>query len=69
MVNTDELRGLIAKHYRSQARFAKEVLEITPNAFYLKMKRGVFGSDEMEKMIAPLHITDPAEIFFAKSVT
>lgn len=65
MVNTNELRGLIAKNGYSQARFAKEVLGITPNTFYQKMKKGVFGSDEMGKMIEPLHITDPARIFFA----
>jgi hypothetical protein len=42
---------------------------MTPKTFYLKMKKGVFGSDEMEKMIDYLKIDDPAAIFFAKTVS
>ena len=42
---------------------------ITPKTFYLKMKKGVFGSNEIEIMIEKLHIQDPASIFFAREVT
>lgn len=30
------------------------------------MKKGVFGSDEIDKMISLLKIQNPAEIFFAR---
>lgn len=65
MVKTDELRGLIAKKGLSQAKVA-QMLGITPKTFYNKMKIGVFGSDEIEKMIDKLNIDSPADIFFAK---
>lgn len=64
MIKVDELRGVIAKNGHSQASVAKE-LGITPKTFYEKMARGVFGSDEIEKMIKLLHIDNPCAIFFA----
>lgn len=64
MIRTDELMGWIAKRGLSQASVAKEI-GITPKTFYEKMKKGVFGSDEIEKMIDLLKIENPAEIFFA----
>ena len=33
------------------------------------MKKGVFGSDEIEQMIQILKIKDPMSIFFAQMVT
>ena len=45
MVNTDELRGVIAKNGKTQSDVAK-MLNITPKTFYMRMKKGVFGSDE-----------------------
>lgn len=65
MINTDKLRGIIAERRRSQEEVAK-ALKITPKTFYLKMKKGVFGSDEIEIMIDFLNIDDPMAIFFAK---
>ena len=65
MIKSDELRGIIAKRGYSQARVA-ESIGITPKTFYEKMSRGVFGSDEIEKMIDLLGIDNPADIFFAK---
>jgi predicted transcriptional regulator len=64
MVKVDELRGIIAKNGLSQTKVAK-MLNITPKTFYLKMKNGVFGSDEIQVMIKELHIDDPVNIFFA----
>ncbi|MCD8208524.1 MAG: hypothetical protein LUD72_11345 [Bacteroidales bacterium] len=43
-----------------------KALGMTPKTFTLRMKSGVFGSDEMETMIEILHIENPADIFFAK---
>lgn len=65
MVKTNELRGIIAKEGRSQSDIA-QVIGITPKTFYDKMKKGVFGSDEIEIMIRELNIDDPMAIFFAK---
>ena len=68
MVNTDELRGIIAKNGKTQSDVAK-MLNITPKTFYMRMQKGVFGSDEIQIMIDELHIDNPMDIFFAKEVT
>ncbi len=68
MVNTAELRGIIAKNGKTQSDVAK-MLNITPKTFYIRMQKGVFGSDEIQIMIDELHIDNPMEIFFAKHVT
>ena len=65
MIRTDKLRGLIAEKGLSQNEGAKEI-GIAPKTFYEKMKRGIFGSDEIQIMIDLLQISDPAAIFFAK---
>lgn len=46
-----------------------EHLKISPKTFYQKMKKGVFGSDEMEGMIKLLSIDNPAAVFFANERT
>lgn len=68
MIRTDKLRGIIAERGRSQADVA-EMIGITPKTFYAKMKAGVFGSDEIQKMIDGLSIEKPMDIFFANEVT
>lgn len=68
MIDTDELRGIIAKKGLYQTDVAK-FIGITPKTFYDKMKKGIFGSDEMEMMIEYLEIEFPEEIFFKKKVT
>lgn len=67
MINTNKLRGIIVERRTSGAEVAK-VLGITGKTFYDKMKKGVFGSDEMDKMIEFLEIDNPAEVFFAQTV-
>lgn len=64
MVDTNELRGIIAKNGKTQTDVAK-MLNIAPKTFYSKMKKGVFGSDEIQIMINELNIKNPMEIFFA----
>lgn len=64
MIKTDKLRGIITENRMTQTDVAK-ALGITPKTFYDKMQKGVFGSDEIMKMIDLLHIQDPANIFFA----
>ncbi len=68
MINTQELRGILARNGYSQRKMAK-TLGMTEKTFYAKMKKGVFDSDEIMEMISILQIEQPAEIFFAKDVT
>lgn len=65
MIRTDKLRGVIAERGLTQKDIA-EYLNITPKAFYEKMSRGVFGSDEIQIMIDKLNIENPMAIFFAE---
>lgn len=65
MINTNALKAEIVKNGLSQCRVAKQ-LGMTPKTFYVKMKKGVFDSDEIESMINILHLENPIEIFFAK---
>ena len=68
MVDTNALRGLIVSKGLTQQKVAHE-LGISPKTFYLKMKKGIFGSNEMEAMIEILSIKNPQEIFFADKST
>ena len=68
MIDTNALRGLIVSKGMTQQSVAHE-LGITPKTFYSKMKKGVFGSNEMEAMIKLLSIKNPQEIFFADKST
>ena len=68
MIATEKLRGIIAEQGLSQRQVAKQ-LGMTEKTFYAKMKKGVFGTDEVDQMIAHLGIENPAEIFFAQTVT
>jgi DNA-binding XRE family transcriptional regulator len=63
MVDTLKLKGAIVTAGHTQESVAKAI-GMTPKTFYLRMKNGVFGSDEIEKMIELLDITDPMPIFF-----
>lgn len=68
MILTNELLGMIARKRLTQADVA-QAIGVTPKTFYNKMKKGVFGSDEIEKMIHLLDITEPDKIFFAEKVS
>ena len=65
LINTDRLRGIIAEKRLTQQDVAA-MIGVTPKTFYDKMKKGVFGSDEIEIMVEKLNISDPMNIFFAK---
>ena len=68
MIDTNALRGAIVAKGMTQQEVAVH-MGITPKTFYSKMKKGVFGSDEIEVMISLLSIENPGKIFFAKEVT
>ena len=55
---------MIAKGY-TQEKLAKE-LGISPKTLSNKLTKGVFGSDEIEKMIKILEIDKPTKIFFVE---
>ena len=68
MIRTDELKGIIVKNGMSQ-RSVAQAIGISEKTFYGKMKKGIFGSDEIEAMTELLNIDNPWDIFFAKQVT
>ena len=61
------LKGKIVANGYTQSEVAEKI-GVTPKTFSLKLKKGVFGSDEIEKMIKLLHIENPMEIFFVEDV-
>ena len=68
MIDTQKLKGIIAERNTSQRQVAF-ALGMTEKTFYEKMKIGIFGSDEIDKMIALLEIQDPTPVFFTQCVT
>ncbi|MCR4963299.1 MAG: helix-turn-helix domain-containing protein [Firmicutes bacterium] len=64
-MNIKELKNIIKNNGLTQADVAKH-LGISLRTFNSKINKGIFGSDEMEKMIDLLHIKDPAKIFFGQ---
>ena len=65
MVDTNKLRGIIAENGKTQTEVA-QMIGVTPKTFYLRMHKGVFGSNEIQIMIDNLNIENPMEIFFCK---
>lgn len=68
MLNRLALKSEIVKNGLTQEKLAIK-LGMNPKTFYRKMSKGIFGSDEISKMIDILNITDPMSIFFATKVT
>ena len=68
MILVNELKGKIVAKGLTQGKVA-EKLGITQKTFSDKMKKGVFGSDEISIMIQELELDDPMSIFFAEVVT
>lgn len=68
MINTNKLKAKIVENGMTQEKVAKQ-LGIAPKTFYTKMKKGVFGSDEIDQMIELLKINNPNEYFFTQVVT
>ena len=64
-MNVNKLRGIIAEKGLTQERVAIAI-GITPKTFYTKMKKGVFGTDEVMRIVELLNIQDPASIFLTK---
>lgn len=62
------LKAEIVRNGMTQEQVATRI-GITPKTFSLKMKRGVFSTDEAEKMVSLLGIKNPADIFFGHEVS
>lgn len=68
MINTNKLKGIMAEQGKTGKDMAR-VINKTQKTFYMKMKAGVFDSNEIEAMVKYLNIRNPMEIFFADEVT
>lgn len=68
MINMNALRAEWVKKGLNQADVAR-IIGITPKTLSLKIKRGIFGTDEVEKLICALNIVNPMSIFFDNLVT
>ena len=64
-MNRNKLAAIIVERGFTQKQVAK-TLGMTPRTFYRKMKTGVFGTDEVHKMIDILKIEDPISVFLSK---
>lgn len=61
-MNVPKLKGLIAERGYSMREVAAGI-NMPEKTFYRKMKKGVFGTDEAEALIAFLQISNPVDIF------
>jgi transcriptional regulator with XRE-family HTH domain len=68
MINANELKAYITRKGMTQAEVAKH-LNMSPKTFYSHVQKGVFGSDDIEKMVVLLDIPDPVSVFFTSLVT
>lgn len=68
MLDRNALRAEIVRNGMTQRQLAA-IIGISEQTFTDRMKKGVFGTDEAEKMIDVLKIKNPQKIFFAKEVT
>lgn len=64
-MNRNKLAAIIVEQGLTQKDVA-ELLKMTPKTFYSKMKKGVFGTDEVIKMVQILKIQNPVEIFLTE---
>ena len=64
VINTNKLLGIFAENGKNKSEVAK-ILGISPKTLGEKLKKGVFGSDEIQTMIDTFNIDDPVSIFFA----
>lgn len=65
MIDTNKLRGVIRERQKTQEDVAKAI-GMSPRTFGSKLKKGVFGSDEIDAMVDYLDIDEPANIFFVR---
>ena len=64
MLDKNALKAEIVRNGLTQKEVAKK-LGISEKTFIMRMKKGIFGTDEVELMIKLLKIKNPMAIFFA----
>lgn len=64
MINVNLLKSEIVKNGMTQEEFCKKI-GMAHSTFIRKMRIGVVSTEEAQKMISLLKITNPSEIFFA----
>lgn len=62
MINMPEFRAAMARKNYTQKSLAKE-LGISEQTFRRRLNKGVFGTDEVLRMVDLLDINDPCFIF------
>lgn len=68
MINTLKLKAAMVEKEKTQ-RDVAEAIGISEKTFTDRMKKAVFGSDEIAIMVSLLDIKDPVSIFFPEWVT
>jgi hypothetical protein len=68
MVRVDLLHGEMARAGYNRTSLSKKI-GISPNTFLRKEKLGIFGSDEIVKIVQLCNIENPMPIFFPEFVT
>ena len=68
MLDKNALKAEIVRNGYTQADVAK-MLNISHKTFISRMRKGVFGTDEVAILIDRLNIKNPIDIFFANRVT
>ena len=69
MVDVPKLRAAWNACGIKYQKDAAKAANINEKSFSRKHEAGIFGSDEIERMIIAFKITDPIAIFFPNSVT
>lgn len=68
MIDINKLRGAWVSKGMNQSDVAKAI-GVCNKTLSLKLKKGVFDSDEIESLIIVLDIKDPISVFFPNLVT
>ena len=69
MIDINKLKGkFLEKGYDTQEKQAK-ALGISTKTLQNKLKRGIFNSDEIFKIMEILKLDDPTPIFFVKNIS
>lgn len=64
MVDTNKLKAVWVGQGMTQTEVAEKI-GLSPRVMTSRMSKKWFGSDEIEKLIKVLNITEPVPIFFA----
>lgn len=69
MIDVNKLKGkFVEKGYDTQEKQAN-VIGMSTKTLQNKLKRGVFNSNEIFKMMEILKLDDPTPIFFVKKIS